>query len=107
MGRLNRRSSAAERGYGHRWRKAREAFLAQHPLCCMCEAWGHITQAEVVDHVVPHRGDRALFWDRTNWQPLCKAHHDAAKQREERRGYVVGVDISGRPMDPDHPWNAK
>lgn len=25
----------------------------------------------VVDHVVAHKGDMRLFWDRSNWQPLC------------------------------------
>jgi hypothetical protein len=27
-----------------------------------------------------------LFWDVTNWQALCKPHHDATKQAEETRG---------------------
>ena len=35
-----------------------------------------ITPATVVDHIVPHRGDKKLFWDQSNWQPLCKEHHD-------------------------------
>ena len=30
------------------------------------------TAAAVVDHVIPHLDDKALFWDRNNWQPLCK-----------------------------------
>jgi 5-methylcytosine-specific restriction protein A len=25
----------------------------------------------VVDHIVPHRGDKKLFWDSSNWQALC------------------------------------
>jgi 5-methylcytosine-specific restriction protein A len=29
--------------------------------------------ATQTDHVRPHRGDRALFWDREgNWQSLCR-----------------------------------
>jgi hypothetical protein len=27
--------------------------------------------AVVVDHTGPHKGARALFWDRGNWQSLC------------------------------------
>ena len=23
-----------------------------------------------MDHIVPHRGDQKLFWNRGNWQPL-------------------------------------
>jgi 5-methylcytosine-specific restriction protein A len=33
-----------------------------------------VTAAYQVDHVVPHRGDRTLFWDREgNWQSLCRS----------------------------------
>ena len=34
------RPSAARRGYGPRWRRARAAFLAQHPLCAACRGPG-------------------------------------------------------------------
>ena len=30
------RPSAARRGYGGRWRKARARFLAEHPTCARC-----------------------------------------------------------------------
>lgn len=102
-----RRGSARDRGYSSTWDKARRTFLDAHPLCVMCEREGRVTAAAVVDHIKPHRGDQALFWDRANWQPLCKPHHDGAKQRAEARGYVPGCDESGRPLDPDHPWNAR
>jgi 5-methylcytosine-specific restriction protein A len=53
----------------------------------------------------PHRGDSVLFWHEENWQPLCKPHHDSTKQAEEKRGYVIGCDVQGIPIDPKHPWN--
>lgn len=40
----------------------------------------------VVDHKTPHRGDRALFWDRDNLQSVSKRWHDSTKQSLERRG---------------------
>jgi 5-methylcytosine-specific restriction protein A len=84
---LNReRPSAARRGYGGRWRQARAAFLALHPLCAACQAYGRIVPATAVDHVVPHRGDQRLFWDRSNWAPSCKPCHDAKTAREGRWG---------------------
>ena len=86
--------------YGAAWRKARAAYLATHPLCAMCEAQGRITPASVVDHVTPHKGNSALFWNVDNWQPLCKRHHDATKQsadRAEQSG--MGCDAQGRPLD--------
>ncbi|KTR02057.1 hypothetical protein NS365_22510, partial [Aureimonas ureilytica] len=79
------RGTAAQRGYGARWQKARALFLTEHPLCCRCHAEGRVTPATVVDHITPHKGDQTLFWDQKNWQPLCKPHHDGAKQAEERR----------------------
>ena len=65
------RVGAFERGYSHRWQMARKQFLASHPLCVECQRAGKLTPATVVDHIQPHRGDQALFWDENNWQPLC------------------------------------
>lgn len=70
------RGGAAARGYDARWQKARKAFLSRHPLCAECLKSGVLTPATVVDHIIPHRGDRSLFWDENNWQPLCKGCHD-------------------------------
>ena len=80
------RPSAAARGYGARWRRARRAFLARHPLCARCAARGRLAPATVVDHVTPHRGDPGLFWDERNWAALCKPCHDAKTTREGRWG---------------------
>ena len=70
------RDSASVRGYDAKWRKARDLFLKRHPLCAECMRKGKITPATVVDHKIPHRGDKRLFWDMSNWQPLCKGCHD-------------------------------
>ena len=70
------RGGAAARGYDNRWREARNRFLRQHPLCAECLSENRITPATVVDHIVPHRGDKKLFWNQENWQPLCKDCHD-------------------------------
>ena len=70
------RGGADARGYDARWRKARALFLKRHPLCAFCQAEGKVVPATVVDHIIPHRGDQRLFWDQTNWEPLCKGCHD-------------------------------
>lgn len=70
------RPSASKRGYNSKWQQARKSYLSRHPLCVRCQAKGKYTQATVVDHITPHRGDKNLFWDSNNWQPLCKACHD-------------------------------
>lgn len=74
--------TTAQRGYGGKWQRYRLAFLAKHPLCRACEAEGKVTVATVVDHVVPHRGDMALFW-KGEHQPLCGPCHSAKTAREE------------------------
>jgi 5-methylcytosine-specific restriction enzyme A len=80
------RPSAARRGYGPRWRRARAAYLARHPLCVPCKAVGRLQAATVVDHVVPHCNDPVLFWDEANWAALCKRCHDAKTACEGRWG---------------------
>ncbi|MGI9159825.1 MAG: HNH endonuclease signature motif containing protein [Saprospiraceae bacterium] len=81
--------------YGRRWGRERLVHLARHPLCAMCEAKGQVTAATVVDHKQPHRGDAALFWDRSNWQSLCAPHHDRTKQIIEKAGAEAVHDIDG------------
>lgn len=81
------RASPAARGYDHRWRKARLRHLAAEPLCRQCQQEGQITPATVVDHVQPPESPRdPLFWDETNWQSLCKSHHDRKTMRQSVRG---------------------
>ena len=68
--------SASARGYGKAWQRESRRFLAAHPLCVQCAKQGRYVKATVVDHIRPHRGDPALFWDQSNWQALCKPCHD-------------------------------
>ena len=77
------RESAAKRGYGRKWKRERARFLAKNPLCVECQRGDKLIAATVVDHIIPHKGDQKLFWDRKNWQPLCKRHHDQKTVRED------------------------
>jgi 5-methylcytosine-specific restriction protein A len=103
------RGSAASRGYGSKWVKARNAFLSrpENVFCVMCKAQGRLVTATVVDHKVPHKGDQGLFWDENNFQSLCKQHHDSSKQRDDRSGVIGGCDINGWPMDRANPLCSK
>lgn len=88
-----------------RWLRARADQLAREPLCRMCAAQGFTTAATVCDHIDPDdKLNPDLFFTGAK-QSLCKPHHDSTKQREEKRGHVIGCDASGRPLDPQHPWN--
>ncbi|WP_307728291.1 HNH endonuclease [Paenibacillus plantiphilus] len=62
---------------------ARKAFLRENPLCKHCIDAGRVEASTVVDHIIPHRGDQVMFWLRSNWQALCKTHHDAKTTRED------------------------
>ena len=75
------RGSAASRGYGTRWKRYRLSYLARNPLCVECLP--RVVQAKVVDHIVPHRGDKKVFWDKSNHQGLCKHHHDVKTATED------------------------
>lgn len=77
------RGSAHSRGYDVRWSKASRIFLDRLVLCPACQTEGITCAAVVTDHVIPHKGDRVLFWKKSNWQGCCKWHHDAVKQRLE------------------------
>lgn len=65
-----------------KWAKASKAFLRDHPLCADCAELGVVEPATDVDHITPHKGDRRLFWDRTNWQALCHRCHSRKTARE-------------------------
>ncbi len=80
----DRRPSPSARGYDRHWQKARRLFLLDHPLCVRCAERRLIVAASIVDHIVPHRGDRLVFWDRDNWQALCKRCHDKKTMGEDR-----------------------
>lgn len=89
------RGTAARRGYGPRWQKARLAWLARHPLCgdarpdavlpdvWSCRTRGMVTPGVDVDHIVPHRGDMGLFWSAKNWRTLCRHCHSVKTASED------------------------
>lgn len=71
------RPNANARGYNHEWQLYAAKFLKAHPYCA--DPYGRHTsrvQANLVDHIKPHRGSQALFWDVTNHQALCTACHN-------------------------------
>jgi len=70
------RPTAAQRGYGYRWQKASKIYLRANPLCVECLRDGIIEAAECVDHIVPHKGEYKLFWNRNNWASKCIPCHN-------------------------------
>jgi 5-methylcytosine-specific restriction protein A len=73
------------------WKALRREVLERDAYTCqktgvICLGQHPAPNSPVADHIVPHRGDPALFWDKSNIQTVSKAYHDSLKQREERAG---------------------
>jgi hypothetical protein len=72
-------------GKGRRWQRVRQLILARQPICPDPFGLhaGRVVPAAEVDHILPHRGQRELFWDASNlWALCCECH--AEKTRRER-----------------------
>jgi hypothetical protein len=65
---------------------------------------GRVTAANVVDHVVPHKGDWTAFCT-GKLQSLCEPCHSSTKRQIELRGYRYDIGLDGFPTDPIHPFN--
>jgi 5-methylcytosine-specific restriction protein A len=72
----------------------------------MCSAQGRTIIATVADHIIPHEGDEALFWQGA-LQSLCAPCHSSRKQTQELVGYSSEVDKDGWPIDERHPFYPK
>jgi 5-methylcytosine-specific restriction protein A len=62
------------------WRNLRLDVLRNSEKCKTVGCASHPT---VVDHIVPHKGDQTLFFDRANLQPLCKSCHDRKTAKQD------------------------
>ena len=64
------------------WHRLRLNQLSQHPWCAECLRYGVRKAAEEADHIIPHRGDRVLFYDSDNIQSLCTSCHSRKTMME-------------------------
>ncbi len=95
-----------------RWQRLRDAQLQLHPLCESCIANGGVVRAAShVDHrrAISHGGDP--FPGHDGLASLCASCHSAKTARGPEAGAIrsnrprKGCDITGHPLDPNHPWN--
>lgn len=92
--------------YNSKWQKARLEFLKANPFCVMHLKRNERVKADVVDHIIPHRGDDKLFWNKRNWQALCFRCHNSVKKAQEMSP-DAGCDVNGLPRSAAHHWNRK
>lgn len=80
------------------WKAASKAFRTLYPRCCCTLHQGKpdAPKSECVDHVTPHHGDPAKFWNRSNWRAMAWRCH-AAKTNSQDGGFGNPVRSHPRP----------
>ena len=80
--------SAAQRGYGPKWRALRKHVLRRdRGYCVMCKAEGRAVLATDIDHIIEKAHGGTDYMD--NLQSLCREHHrkkTALAACQRRRG---------------------
>lgn len=64
-----------------RWRKERLYYLAENPIC---KHPGCDRSATIIDHVIPIR-EGGKVWKESNWQGLCRRHHNSKTAHESNK----------------------
>lgn len=83
-----------------RWSLLKDAtHLRDGYQCRMCGRLHPTRQGLVADHIQPHKGDPALFWDPDNLQTLCQPCHDRHKQAQERGTLAPAIGVDGWPAE--------
>lgn len=67
------------RYHSNRWKQASEGFRKRHPVCEHCTR----NLSQITDHIKPVRYG-GTFWDRSNWQALCWACHNAKTAKDNQ-----------------------
>ncbi len=94
-----RRGTAAQRGYGARWRRLRRMFLNAHPICAdpfgVHAKAGEVVPATDVDHIIAKRCGGTDTWE--NLQALCHSCHSRKTAAENCQGRGVSISGASRP----------
>lgn len=83
-----RRETSTERGYTFAWAQASRLYRRENPLCIACLLRARTTAATCVDHIIPAACCPDLFWDRFNWQSLCRRCHSFKTSKEPRHAWT-------------------
>lgn len=78
------RPSAARRHYDYKHQKMRRRHLRDEPLCRECKRAGYVTQAIIVDHIIPLGTPGGPGDVPSNRQSLCFPCHNAKTGRERK-----------------------
>ncbi|MDO9565231.1 MAG: HNH endonuclease signature motif containing protein [Candidatus Desulfaltia sp.] len=77
------RDPATRKRYGRAWKRIRDRYMAEHPLCEQCQKDGKFTRAEEVHHIIPlsKGGDSS----NENLMSLCTSCHSKMTAKEGGR----------------------
>ncbi len=68
------RSSDVNRTYGRSWKRIRDRYIKQHPLCERCQKEGRLTPVDEVHHILPvSQGGKSTP---DNLMSLCRSCHN-------------------------------
>lgn len=65
--------------YTDAWKTLRQIVLGNQPVCVECK----VQPSTEVDHITPHRGNYAMFFNLSNLQGMCTTCHGRKTQRGE------------------------
>jgi len=68
------RSPEVKRKYGSVWRRIRDSYAKEHPLCERCLKEGQLSPVEEVHHILPVK--RGGTHSRDNLMSLCRSCHN-------------------------------
>lgn len=80
-----------------RWKRLRDWFLSENPLCARCIMQEIVEPATVVHHKDAHRGDPEKFWGGP-FEALCAPCHNKFGQLEDHGKTTIQFGPDGWPL---------
>ena len=68
------RDPKVNKSYGRAWKRIRNRYVSEHPLCEMCLKDGKLTPVDEVHHILPV--SKGGTHDRANLLSLCRSCHN-------------------------------
>ena len=71
------------------WRRLRNYYISKFPLCQVCQRFGKIVEAKVVDHKKRIKINPELSLIESNLQSLCHRCHNIKSGHEGHRKKII------------------
>ena len=81
--------------YGRSWKRIRDRYAAEHPLCVMCLREGRLTPVQEVHHILPVEIDGPLGRPPDTHQQAGKRRL-AGSRRADDTQHLAGFQVDGR-----------